>query len=327
MFESLLHTNLTGPHCVTLDCVACCVCLVEVADVIKAAAHCSHRRVQPAPKYFFFNTDAKVYIWATLAHKVVWLSWTLTMMFSTTALPVIWPCSLGLWNTSVLSFQCFILISSCLQMAILKCCPHLAMTDSLRAWQEAFPHVFPFYGVSSRHPRFPLLLWVFFFSVCNSPPSHHEERLRIQSLPLRCTWSLFSIRLQACVCKLLFACCVCDTQSVCVRERERLSHAWNWLPEAHRRSGHDVYKSLPMCPHKFTCWTVATHFFFFNTPPCAKFSLSYFGRTHTFAMSRTRGEITQSREWCHTSICACVVVESALMLPCVDLTTPRPLTA
>lgn len=196
-------------------------------------------------------------------------------------------------------------------MAILKCCPHLSMTDSGRAWPKVFPHVFPFTASAADTHGF--------LSCCGggvcvqltavSPRRTTEDLITPASLHVISFLQLACKHASANYC--LHVACVCHPE--CVWEKEKdwamskihcLKHTAGqvmfqtlivrfslWLP--------DASKLLPMCPHKFTCWTVATHFFFFNTPPCAKFS---------FAMNRTRGEITQSREWCHTSICACVVV-------------------
>lgn len=186
-----------------------------MAGVIKTAAHCSHRKVQPAPKYTF-NADSKVYIWATLAHKVVSLSWTFMMMFSTTALPVIWPCSLSLWNTSILSLQCFCANMAyphflLLQMATLKCCPHLAMTDSVGAWRQVFPHVFPF--TASAADTHGFLSCCGFFFLCAT-----RRRLTTNN-----DWGSNHSRFAA---RDLFFQLACKhTHRVCVRERERLTHA------------------------------------------------------------------------------------------------------
>lgn len=199
-----------------------------MADAIKAAAHCSHRKVQPAPKYTF-NTDTKVYIWATLAHKVVSLSWTFMMMFSTTALPVIWPCSLSLWNTSILSLQCFcantvyphFLLPSNGYSEVL---PSFGHDWQRRSLAEGVSSCFSIYGVSSRHPWFPLLLCFFFLCVqlaAVSPRRTTEDLITPASLHVISFLQLACKHASANYCLLV----VCVTRRVCVRERERLSHA------------------------------------------------------------------------------------------------------
>lgn len=109
-------------------------------------------------------------------------------------------------------------------MAILKCCPHLSMTDSVRAWHKVFPHVFPFTASAADTHGFLSCCGVVFLCVqlaAVSPRRTTEDLITSASLHVISFLQLACKHASANYCLLV----VCVTRRVCVRERERLSHA------------------------------------------------------------------------------------------------------